>query len=135
MKILLDTHVIIWTLTDDPRLSPEARDMILNPDNMICVSSASMWEIAIKNQKAPEKCPYQEIEIAEICLESGFEIIDIELSHILAIRDLQVRAGRKLSNMDPFDRILIAQAKTENCRLLSHDTNFENYAEKCIVRI
>lgn len=107
MKIMLDTHVIIWALTDDPRLSSEAREMILNPDNMICFSSASIWEIAIKNQKAPEKCPYIYDEIADICQKAGFEIIDIKLPHILAVKDLQVEAGRKLSNMDPFDRILM----------------------------
>ena len=53
-------------------------------------------------------------------------------SHILAIRNLRIRDGRTLSNLDPFDRLLIAQAKAEECVLLSHDRNFENYLEKCV---
>ena len=54
MRILLDTHVIIWALTEDPRLSGAARDLIASPDNIILFSVASLWEIAIKNQKNPE---------------------------------------------------------------------------------
>lgn len=52
--------------------------------------------------------------------------------HVLGIRTLHVREGRVLSNQDPFDRILLAQARAENCLLLTHDSHFENYGEKCI---
>ena len=55
MEILLDTHVIIWVLTDDRRLTSKAREMILAPDNMIYFSTASLWEIAVKNQEAPDR--------------------------------------------------------------------------------
>ena len=57
MKLLLDTHIMIWALTDDPRLSQSARNLLSSPENIILFSMASLWEIAIKNQKAPEKCP------------------------------------------------------------------------------
>lgn len=132
MKLLLDTHMIIWALTNDSRLPYAAREMIGSPDNIVFFSTASLWEIAVKNQKNPEKCPYNEKEIMQYCLESGFEPMTILPSHILAIRDLKVRPGRQLSNQDPFDRLLAAQAKAEGCRFITHDKNLENYDEKCI---
>ena len=132
MKILLDTHMIIWALTNDAQLSCKAREMILDPGNVVCCSTVSLWEIAIKNQKNPEKCPYHEKRILEYCMAAGYELIQIIPSHVLAIRSLRIRDGRTLINTDPFDRLLIAQAKAEECVLLSHDRNFENYQEKCI---
>ena len=132
MKLLLDTHMILWALTNDPQLSCKAREMISDPENVICCSTVSLWEIAIKNQKSTEKCPYHEKKILEYCLAAGYEVIHILPSHILAIRNLRIRDGRTLSTLDPFDRLLIAQAKTEECVLLSHDRNFENDLEKCI---
>lgn len=132
MKILLDTHMIIWALTNDAQLSCKAREMILDPENVVCCSTVSLWEIAIKNQNNPEKCPYHEKRILEYCMAAGYELIQIIPSHVLAIRSLRIRDGRTLINTDPFDRLLIAQAKAEECVLLSHDRNFENYQEKCI---
>lgn len=132
MKLLLDTHMIIWALTNDSRLPYAAREMIGSPDNIVFFSTASLWEIAVKNQKNPEKCPYNEKEIMQYCLESGFEPMTILPSHILAIRGLKVRPGRQLSNPDPFDRLLAAQAKAEGCRFITHDKSLENYDEKCI---
>lgn len=132
MKILLDTHVIIWSITNDPRLSASARSLILSPENMVFFSTVSLWEIAIKNQKSPEKCPYHEKDILDYCIASGYEPMYLLPRHVLGIRTLHVREGRVLSNQDPFDRILLAQARAENCLLLTHDSHFENYGEKCI---
>ena len=135
MNILLDTHVIIWALTDDPRLPGNARELISSPDSIILYSAASLWEIALKNQKSPDKCPYREKEIADYCRRSGYEPLGILPEHIFAVRDLAVRGDRYLGNHDPFDRILIAQAKTEDCLLLTHDTMMGNYDERCICMI
>ncbi len=135
MNLLLDTHVIIWALTDDSRLSDEAREMIDDKSNMVFFSAASIWEIAVKSFKAPERCPYDEKTIQALCEESGFQLLDITTAHIHSIRYLKVKRGRMLQNQDPFDRMLIAQAKTEKLKLLSHDENFGNYDEKCIYRI
>ena len=135
MKILLDTHVIIWALTNDARLSEKAKALITAPENIICISTASLWEIAIKNQKAPEKCPYHEQEILHYCIQAGFEPLSILPGHILGIRTLKEKDGHYLSNYDPFDRLIIAQAKVENARVLSHDSNFNHYDEDCIIAI
>ena len=132
MRILLDTHMVIWALTNDPHLSDPARKMIASPDNQVCFSTVSLWEIAIKNQMRPDKCPYHEKTVMEYCIESGFEPVNILPSHVLAIRELRIRPNRELCNLDPFDRLLVAQARVENCLFLTHDRNLENYQESCI---
>ena len=135
MKILLDTHVIIWALTDDPKLSEKARKLITEKDNIIYYSLASVWEIAVKNRKAPEKCPYNEKDISELCVKSGFVELSIDLPAITGLRGLRVKEGCELSNYDPFDRMLLSQAKCNEMIFLSHDVNFANYEEPCILRI
>lgn len=133
MKVLLDTHIILWAITEDERLGKAARELITAPENLIFYSVASLWEIAIKNQKAPEKCPYQEEEILKYCEQAGYLPMDIRAPHVFGVRSLHIREGRYLSNYDPFDRILLAQAKMDDCMFITHDTAFENYDEKCIV--
>ena len=135
MKILLDTHVILWALTDDPRLSEEARGFISSPENIICFSVVSLWEIAMKNMKSPQKCPWHEDEIMKYCIAAGMEAIPVYPRHTLALRTLRIAEGEYLTNQDPFDRMLIAQAKTDQLLLLSHDSNLAHYQEDCIYRI
>ena len=127
--------MIIWALTGDQRLSDAAQKLILSPDNTIYYSAASLWEIAIKNQKAPARCPYEEIEIERYCESAGFLPINISAEHVLAIRKLHPKEGHYLSNYDPFDRILLSQAKIEECRFLTHDTQIANYDESCIMLV
>lgn len=133
MKILLDTHVIIWAITDDPRLPEKIKGLISDPENIIFFSTASLWEIAVKNLKTPDKCPYHEKEIMEYCNQAGYVPLNIQPSHVLGVRNLQIMEGRYIGNYDPFDRILISQAKEEQCIILSHDSAFLNYNEKCIL--
>ena len=135
MNILLDTHAIIWALTNDPQLSDEAKAMIMDPENAVIISTVSLWEIALKNQKAPHLCPYHEKEILDYCVQAGYLVMDIKAKHILEIRNLRTKPGAVLTNHDPFDRMLIAQAKSEKYVLLSHDRNFEYYGEDCIKAI
>ena len=132
-EILLDTHVIIWALTDDRRLTASIREIISDPENMIYYSTASLWEIAVKNYKAPEKCPYNEKDIDDLCQKSGYHCLNILANHIKNLRHLKVKSGNVLANYDPFDRMLIAQAKSQEFYILSHDSNFENYDEPCII--
>jgi len=132
MNILLDTHVIIWALTNDPQLTDEAKALIMDPENTVMVSTVSLWEIAVKNQKAPHLCPYHEEEILDYCGRAGYLVVDIKAKHVLEIRGLRTKPGAVPANYDPFDRMLIAQAKSEKYVLLSHDRNFGYYAEDCI---
>ena len=132
MNILLDTHVIIWALTNDSQLTDEAKAQIMDPENTVIISTVSLWEIAVKNQKAPRLCPYHEKEILDYCVQAGYLVMDIKAKHVLEIRGLRIKPGTVLTNYDPFDRMLIAQAKSEKYILLSHDRNFEYYGEDCI---
>ena len=135
MKLLLDTHIVIWALTNDEQLCTNARDLLTSPNNIALVSVASLWEIAVKNQKAPDRCPYNEKEILGYCEKAGYEVLDIAPKHVLSVRDLRVKEGKQLSNHDPFDRLLIAKAKSEGGVILSHDSNFDNYDEPCILKV
>ena len=135
MIILLDTHVIIWALTNDPQLTDEAKALIMDPENTVAISTVSLWEIAMKNQKAPHLCPYHEKEILDYCVNAGYLVMDIKAKHILEICGLRTKPGAVLTNHDPFDRMLIAQAKSEKVTLLSHDRNFAYYEEDCIQAI
>ena len=135
MNILLDTHVIIWALTNDPQLTDEAKALITDPENSVMISTVSLWEIAVKNQKAPHLCPYHEKEILDYCVKAGYLVMDMKAKHVTEIRSLRIKPGTVLTNHDPFDRMLIAQAKSEKYVLLSHDRNFGYYAEDCIQAI
>ena len=132
MNILLDTHVIIWALTNDHQLTDEAKALIMDPENTVMISTVSLWEIAVKNQKAPRLCPYHEKEILDYCVQAGYLVMDIKAKHVLEIRGLRIKPGTVLTNYDLFDRMLIAQAKSEKYILLSHDRNVEYYGEDCI---
>ena len=132
MNILLDTHVIIWALTNDPQLTEGAKALIMSPENTVIISTVSLWEIAVKNQKAPRLCPYHEKEILDYCVKAGYLVMDIKAKHVLEIRGLKTKPGTVPANHDPFDRMLMAQAKSEKYILLSHDRNFEYYDEDCI---
>ena len=121
MRVLIDTHVLLWWFRDDPALSAKARRTIAKADNEILVSVASAWEMAIKNKS--EKLNAQELlDRLEIELnEEGFMVLPILLDHAL-------RAGALvLHHKDPFDRMLVSQAQAENLSILSNDVVFDRY--------
>ncbi len=118
MTCLLDTHILIWWLYDDPKLPKRHRNLIMDPTNAIVVSVASFWEIEIKSALG-----HLVIDPAypEAVKEEGFDILSIKSSHALALRDLSNY------HKDPFDRMLIAQAVSEDLILLSVDRHIARY--------
>ena len=134
MNILLDTHVAIWALNDDPALSDKARNLILDPDNTIYYSVVSVWEILLKHERHPENIPFSEADFSSACRDAGFNPLGISNKHILSIKTLSHPAESRVHN-DPFDRLLIAQAKTENMSFLTHDELIAEYSEKCIIPV
>lgn len=119
MRLLLDTHVLLWWLADDRKLRKPAREIIGNPNNDVHVSAASVWEAAIKT--ALGRLELQLDDLEEAITRSGFRPLPIGFRHA-------VTAGRLPSvHRDPFDRMLIAQASVEELRLISHDRVFERY--------
>ena len=134
MYLRLDTHIAILALIDDPMLSEKARELILDEDNTIYYSTVSVWEVMLKHSRRPENIPFDEKDFADGCREAGFVPLSLADKHILAVRTLTRPADIKEHN-DPFDRLLLAQAKVENLSFLTHDDLISGYAEKCIIPV
>ena len=134
MNLLLDTHVLIWTLNEDQRLSEKARELILDPDNAIYYSSVSIWEVAIKHAIHPENVTFTGKELSQYCQEAGFLPVEMRDRHVFALETI-TRADDAPPHHDPFDRMLIAQAKAENMSFLTHDSLLPYYNERCIISV
>ena len=118
MHLLLDTHTLIWWLAKNPTLSNTARDAIANPDNIVFVSAASAWEIAIKKSLGKLQAPD---DLKQQLEKQKFTPLAINIDHALAIKQLPHH------HKDPFDRILIAQAIHEGLTIVSRDRIFKSY--------
>jgi PIN domain nuclease of toxin-antitoxin system len=117
MRLLLDTHALLWWLADEG-LTEQARDAIADPANLVILSAASAWEISIKKALGKLSAPDDLEQQAE---ESGFSPLPITIAHALA-------AGRlPRHHDDPFDRMLIAQAFAEGLTIVTHDKRFADY--------
>ena len=125
MKILLDTHIAIWTILDSEELSNTARAMILDENNEIYYSTASVWEITIKHM-------VQYLEKG--CEANGFVSLPIVNKHAVALESL-VRPKDAPPHKDPFDRILLAQAKSEGMKFMTHDTLIPYYNESFVISV
>ncbi len=134
MKLLSDTHIILWALTDDAKLSTRAKNIILSAKDEIFYSTATIWEITIKHMQHPEHMPISGQQLAVYCEEAGYRNLPIKSEHVYALETLK-RSPESPKHNDPFDRIMLAQAKTENMHFLSHDTLMQDYQEKCLVSV
>ena len=123
MKILLDTHIIIWFLEDSSRLKSYYIELIGDPLNVIYFSPVSIAEMAIKASKNKLKYPD---DIIKICQDVGFEELTLSSKHCVMLKDLPI------FHNDPFDRLLIAQAISEDIFLMSEDHIFEQYPLKIL---
>jgi len=118
MNLLLDTHVLLWWLDDNPNLSQSARTVIADGNNLVFVSAAVIWEIQIKQALGKLKIP---VNFHKVLDRQGFEMIDITVEHAYAVGKLPPY------HRDPFDRILVAQAKMEKMTLVSRDIHIKKY--------
>ena len=132
MNLLLDTHILIWALNDDPRLPQKAKDLIMNEDNTIFYSPVSIWEVSIKHAIHPDKVRFTGKELAQFCEDAGYISVELHDSHVFALETL-MRSNDAPQHNDPFDRMLIAQAKAEHMSFVTHDSLLPYYNEKCIV--
>ncbi len=123
MRLLLDTHTFIWAATLDERLSPKARDLLLNVDNELFLSTASIWEIAIKTSigKLILKQPIEQTINEQIQI-NDLRILNVEPVHAMAVASLPWH------HRDPFDRLLVCQSKLENLTILGCDTAMDAYS-------
>jgi len=134
MNVLLDTHILLWALSNDARLPEKARKLIEDESNEIYYSIISLWEVEIKHLTHPEAMPVSAKKLSEYCLQSGFQKVSIKESHIFAMADLK-REKDTLPHKDPFDRILVCQASTENMIFVTHDFLIGGYSEPCILTV
>jgi len=130
MRILLDTHIALWAIADDPKLPDAARALIGDGNNVIVISAASVWEIAIKHalgRGGPNDMPISGTKALKYFQAAGYEILAITAVHAAASERLRPR------HHDPFDRLLIAQALSEPLRLLTHDKSIADYSDTIIL--
>ncbi len=134
MDVLLDTHIIMWTLFEPNRVANRVREILTNPENDFYYSVASMWEIAVKHRKKPALMQHTGTEFMHYCEAMGFHKLEIDDRHVCALETLFQRGGSPVHE-DPFDRILLAQAKGDGMMLLTHDSKFSTYEEPyvCVV--
>ena len=125
MKILLDTHILLWWLNDDEKLSENARQLIMNSDNDIYVSHISLWEIQIKTMAGKLNADLG--VIIQQLAKSNFQQLPSHTNHILVLAKLPPH------HHDPFDRMLISQALSEPLHLITHDKNVSLYSESIIL--
>ncbi|MFI5890850.1 type II toxin-antitoxin system VapC family toxin [Actinoplanes sp. NPDC051513] len=116
MSLLLDTHIVLWWLSDDPALAAELKDR-LDHEPDVYVSAATIWEVAIKQSIGKLKPD----DLPERVRDSGFRHLEITADHGIAAARLP------LLHRDPFDRMLIAQAKTEDLTLVTRDAAIAKY--------
>ena len=134
MKLLLDTHILLWALADDPRLPVKARKMIVNPDNEIYYSIVSPWEVEIKRGAHPKEMPIGAQELVRFCIESGFQRLPVREEHIYFLRTLH-RPETAPPHHDPFDRIMVCQCMADNLVFLTHDSLIAGYDEPCVFAV
>ena len=126
MKLLLDTHILIWFFDKDKKLSPTATDLISGANNEIYFSALSIFEINWKLKTRPDKIPPIAEQILNLCINGGFKCLPLELNHVLAFESLERKAGKPL-HRDPFDNLMLAQAVEENMTFITHDERIAEY--------
>jgi PIN domain nuclease of toxin-antitoxin system len=115
---LLDSHVLLWWLSDPERLSEEALDVLKSRESVVFVSAASVWELAIKRRLGRLDFPSN---LTEVIADASLHPMPVQLGHALATADLP------LHHRDPFDRLLVAQARLGQLTLITHDLQLEAY--------
>ena len=132
MNLLLDTHIALWYLNGDAKLSEQAKIYIDDWENDVYFSVASLWEIEIKHIIHPDRMVISCGDVLERCEQADFTLLPLHPDHIKLLSTLRREADAPHHN-DPFDRILICQAKAEDMCFLTHDSLLAYYDEPCVV--
>ena len=134
MNYLADTHILVWAMMDSPNLSVQCREILSDSGNQIFFSFVNAWEISIKHNAHPEQMPYTSDEFIRVCGNAGYLELPTRLEHIRSLETLKRSDGAPL-HKDPFDRLLLAQAKMESMRFLTHDSLISYYGEPCTILV
>jgi PIN domain nuclease of toxin-antitoxin system len=118
LRLLLDTHILLWWLADEMRIPERNREVIRDGRNQVFVSAASAWEIAIKRRLGKLRAP---ADLKAQITSARFELLNVTIDHALAVEGLPDH------HSDPFDRMLVAQARSENLTMVSEDPKVRLY--------
>ena len=134
MRILCDTHILIWYLSADERLSEKAHSLLGDERNTVYFSLVSVWEVAIKHGRKPDKLTLSPKDFVRYCEEQDFIEYPLYERHIFTLDTLS-RPETAPEHHDPFDRLLLSQAKADGLTFLTHDTLIPYYNEPCVMSV
>ena len=134
MKVLIDTHIALRALMDDPKMPKEAEKILMDENNDIYYSTVSVWEVAIKHSIRPNDMIVDGRLFEKGCEDNGYKVLPIFNRHTFVLDSLK-RPDDAPKHNDPFDRLLICQSKTEGMRFLTHDSLLSDYGEECIIYV
>jgi len=126
MQLLLDTHALLWFFSNDGRLPETTRSKIKDKDNNCIISIASLWETVIKLDTGKLQINISFAELLRLIEQEDIKILSVSPAHLLELQKLENH------HKDPFDRMIIAQAKDENLTFITKDENFRNYKIKIL---
>jgi PIN domain nuclease of toxin-antitoxin system len=121
VKLLLDTHIVLWAAGQPDKLSESAKDLLTTSDDVLFFSAVSIWEIVIKRSLGRKDFGVDPRRLRKMLITHGYHELAVISEHTLAVD------GLPLLHKDPFDRLLIAQAQVEGMRLLTVDANVLRY--------
>ncbi|MCR4749431.1 MAG: type II toxin-antitoxin system VapC family toxin [Lachnospiraceae bacterium] len=136
MKYLLDTHVLLWALkgvnSNGEEFTGQIKGILLDRQNIIFYSSVNIFEIEIKRIVRPQDNLPSGEEVMSFCAEAGFAPLSLRCNHTLLMKTLQ-RSESVKDHKDPYDWLLISQAKSEGMIFITHDSKIKQYKDKCIL--
>lgn len=124
MRLLLDTQILLWMLANSDRLGADARALVDDPFNHAFASTVSIWEVAVKwsrRRGSSTDMPLSARDFTAALMEAGIQVLDSSPTHAVALEDLPLLRG------DPFDRLLLATARSEGMTLVTRDTALGAY--------
>lgn len=135
MKYLLNTHIMLWIVGDSKKVPDKVKDIISVKQNEIYYSTISIWEVAIKRLTHPDKITtLTPKELVNFCYDGKIYELPLKLEHVYTLATL-ARQDNAPPHKDPFDRILISQAKSEHMTFITHDDKLSSYSEPCILYV
>jgi PIN domain nuclease of toxin-antitoxin system len=126
MKLLLDTHLLLWAAGEPDRIPQTTRELLLDSANELYFSAASIWEIVIKRALGRDDFRVDPARLRKLLVANGYVELAIEAEHALAVEALPPL------HKDPFDRMLLAQARTEGLQLVTADSQVQQYGSGII---
>ena len=134
MKILLDTHILIWYFNGEEKFLKKALPLITNEENEIYYSPLSIYEIDNKRAKHPDKISSDGADIANRCQKVGIKVLPFNEKHALEFVNLKRRENTPPHN-DPFDKMMLCQAIAENMQFMTHDNRIAEYDTPNIYKV